>query len=74
MSSQRSNVKFMDFYRRVPLDLTETTSLGGLLSVFAGIFMVILFIVEFVGFLSHRTETMVVLDKSNDELVRFICR
>ncbi len=35
------------------------------------IFMVLLFIIEFVGFLSHNTETMVVLDQSNDQLVRY---
>lgn len=32
--------------------------------------MLVLFVVELVGFLSHTTETMVVLDPSNDQLVR----
>ena len=32
--------------------------------------MLVLFLVELVGFMSHTTETMVVLDPSNNDTVR----
>lgn len=57
-------------YRRVPADLTETTSLGGLFSIVAGVFMAILCVVEIISFMSHTTETMVVLDQSHDQMIR----
>jgi hypothetical protein len=33
MATQKS--RLIDFYRKIPTDLTEATSLGGLLSIFA---------------------------------------
>jgi len=35
-SSRGGGVKSVDLFRRVPTDLTEATSLGGLLSICAG--------------------------------------
>ncbi|GAB5032688.1 rab7 family, partial [Nannochloropsis oceanica] len=70
MATQRSGAKGMDLYRRVPADLTETTSLGGLFSIVAGVFMAILCVVEIISFMSHTTETMVVLDQSHDQMIR----
>jgi hypothetical protein len=45
-------------------------SLTELASASCRVFMLVLFIVELVSFMSHSTETMVVLDPSNDQMVR----
>ena len=60
----------MDFFRKIPADLTETTITGAALSVAACIFMGVLFIVEFYAFLSTTVETGVMLDTNSDTLLR----
>jgi len=62
--------KLFDFYRRIPADLTEKTIHGGILSIFAIIFMSILFIVEFAAFMSYEIETQVMLDSSTDSQLK----
>ena len=60
----------MDFFRKIPADLTETTITGAALSVAACIFMGVLFIVELYAFLSTTVETGVMLDTNSDTLLR----
>jgi len=65
-----SGLKMMDFFRKIPADLTETTMTGAALSVAACIFMGVLFIVELYAFLSTTVETGVMLDTNSDTLLR----
>jgi protein disulfide-isomerase-like protein len=65
-----SGLKMMDFFRKIPADLTETTITGAALSVAACIFMGVLFIVELYAFLSTTVETGVMLDTNSDTLLR----
>mmetsp|Transcript_21024 Transcript_21024/g.66042 ORF Transcript_21024/g.66042 Transcript_21024/m.66042 type:complete len:463 (+) Transcript_21024:340-1728(+) len=63
-------LKMVDFFRKIPTDLTEATTLGAALSVASGVFMVILFCVELWAFLSTTIETGVTLDTNSETLLR----
>jgi len=65
-----SKLKEMDFYRKIPKDLTETSVHGAALSLCACIFMLVLFIAELWAFLSTTVVTNVVLDPNSDPLIR----
>jgi len=65
-----SRLKDFDFYRKIPKDLTETSTLSSILSVCAAIFMLILFIAEFWSFMTLRFSTNIVLDPNTDNLLR----
>ena len=65
-----SKIKDMDFYRKIPKDLTETSAHGAVLSICACIFMLVLFVAELWAFLSTSVVTNVVLDPNNDPLIR----
>lgn len=62
--------KDFDFYRKIPKDLTETTSHGTVLSVCASIFMLVLFIAELWAFLSTQITTNIVIDPNTESLLR----
>ena len=62
--------KDIDFYRKIPKDLTESTSHGSCLSLCASIFMLVLFVAELWSFLSLQTITNVVIDPNTDSLLR----
>ena len=62
--------KDYDFYRKIPKDLTETTTHGSVLSLCASLFMLVLFIAELWAFLSQQTITNVVIDPNTDSLLR----
>mmetsp|Transcript_23615 Transcript_23615/g.93623 ORF Transcript_23615/g.93623 Transcript_23615/m.93623 type:complete len:469 (+) Transcript_23615:355-1761(+) len=63
-------LKMVDFFRKIPADLTEATVVGATLSVAAGVFMAILFFVELWAFLSTTIETGVMLDTNAETLLR----
>jgi len=60
----------IDFYRRIPKDLTETSLHGSILSICAAFFMLILFVAELWAFLSPATITNVVVDPNAESLLR----
>lgn len=62
--------KEYDLYRKIPKDLTETTTHGTILSICASMFMLVLFIAEFWAFLSLHITTNIVLDPNTDSLLR----
>mmetsp|Transcript_18103 Transcript_18103/g.23814 ORF Transcript_18103/g.23814 Transcript_18103/m.23814 type:complete len:461 (-) Transcript_18103:301-1683(-) len=62
--------KGIDFYRKIPVDLTESTALGAFFSITAIIFMIGLFFVELWAFLSSSLDTSVILDSSQDAKLR----
>jgi len=65
-----SGLKMVDFFRKIPADLTEATMVGATLSITAGVFMAILFLVELWAFLSTTIETGVMLDTNAETLLR----
>lgn len=58
----RSGVSSIDFYRRVPKDLTEATTLGAFMSVCAMLLMALLFSAETFAFAKTKIYTEIALD------------
>jgi len=61
-----SKIKAIDFYRKVPRDLTEATVFGSMMSMLAAFLMVSLFFFELHDFLNVRTESSIIVDRSVD--------
>ncbi|CAI8592997.1 unnamed protein product [Vicia faba] len=59
-------IKSVDFYRKIPRDLTEASLSGAGLSIVAALTMVFLFGMELSEYLSVSTSTSVIIDKSSD--------
>ena len=54
----------LDFYIKIPSDLTEVTMHGSVMSMFAAAFMSLLFIVELNAFMSSNLVTKVAMDNN----------
>ncbi|KAL3823291.1 hypothetical protein ACHAXA_003439 [Cyclostephanos tholiformis] len=67
---KRGAVSSMDFYRRVPKDLTEATSLGAFMSICAVVVMVVLFLSETIAFARTAMETSIALDENDQPQIR----
>mmetsp|Transcript_11942 Transcript_11942/g.16422 ORF Transcript_11942/g.16422 Transcript_11942/m.16422 type:complete len:464 (-) Transcript_11942:1762-3153(-) len=65
-----SKLKEFDLYRRIPKDLTETTTHGSILSLCAAVFMLVLFVAELLAFLSLQVSTNIVIDPNVDSLLK----
>lgn len=61
-----SKLKAVDFYRKIPRDLTEASLSGAGLSILAALAMMILFGMEFSYYLAVNTTTTVIVDRSSD--------
>lgn len=61
-----SKLKSVDFYRKIPRDLTEASLSGAGLSIIAAFAMIFLFGMELSTYMSLSTSTSVVVDKSPD--------
>ncbi|XP_073281308.1 protein disulfide isomerase-like 5-4 [Primulina huaijiensis] len=61
-----SKIKSVDFYRKIPRDLTEASLSGAGLSIVAAFCMMLLFGMELNDYLRVSTSTSVVVDKSSD--------
>lgn len=59
-----------DFFRKVQDEVTYGTSTGGGLSLFAAVFLFMLFVLEFNSYLSVQRETAVTMDTSTDTKLR----
>ncbi|XP_057461600.1 protein disulfide isomerase-like 5-4 isoform X1 [Actinidia eriantha] len=59
-------LKSMDFYRKIPRDLTEASLSGAGLSIIAAFAMIFLFGMELSNYLTVSTATSVIVDKSSD--------
>jgi len=66
----KSSWRILDFYRKIPQDLTETTRSGQCLSVCTVIFILLLFGAELSAFLNRSAETSLVLDPNEDLKLR----
>ena len=60
----------IDFYRRVPRDLTESTMLGIVMSIIAFILIVVLFFSETIAFARSSIVTSLIVDESIDSQLR----
>eukprot|EP00775_Hariotina_reticulata_P009534 gene9534-9698_t len=66
-----SRLKSVDFYKKIPSDLTEATLTGAWISIVAAIVMVMLLVLELSSFLSTQTTTELVVDRSaQNELLK----
>ncbi|KAL3508524.1 hypothetical protein ACH5RR_027925 [Cinchona calisaya] len=61
-----SKLKSVDFYRKIPRDLTEASLSGAGLSIIAAFSMIFLFGMELNDYLTVSTSTSVVIDNSSD--------
>ncbi|KAH7544328.1 hypothetical protein ACOSP7_030489 [Xanthoceras sorbifolium] len=61
-----SKIKSVDFYRKIPRDLTEASLSGAGLSIIAALAMMFLFGMELNNYLTVTTSTAVVVDRSTD--------
>ncbi|KAH9308015.1 hypothetical protein KI387_035926, partial [Taxus chinensis] len=61
-----SKIKSLDFYRKIPRDLTEASLSGAGLSIIAALSMIFLFGMELNNYLSVSTTTNVIVDRSLD--------
>ncbi|KAF3453511.1 hypothetical protein FNV43_RR03951 [Rhamnella rubrinervis] len=61
-----SKIKSVDFYRKIPRDLTEASLSGAGLSIVAALCMMFLFGMELNDYLTISTSTSVIVDKSTD--------
>ncbi|XP_059664724.1 protein disulfide isomerase-like 5-4 [Cornus florida] len=59
-------LKSVDFYRKIPRDLTEASLSGAGLSILAALSMMFLFGMELNNYLTVSTSTSVIVDKSSD--------
>ncbi|XP_076918511.1 protein disulfide isomerase-like 5-4 [Bidens hawaiensis] len=62
-----AKIKSVDFYRKIPRDLTEASLSGAGLSVLAALAMMFLFGMELHNYLSISTTTSIIVDRSPDE-------
>ncbi|RWR85117.1 Thioredoxin-like protein fold [Cinnamomum micranthum f. kanehirae] len=61
-----SKIKSVDFYRKIPRDLTEASLSGAGLSIIAALSMMFLFGMELNHYLTVSTSTSVIVDRSSD--------
>lgn len=61
-----TRIKSVDFYRKIPRDLTEASLSGAGLSILAALSMIFLFGMELNDYLRVSTSTSIVVDKSSD--------
>ncbi|GBF88082.1 disulfide-isomerase [Raphidocelis subcapitata] len=66
-----SRLRAVDFYKKVPLELTEATLTGAWLSMAAAVLMATLLVLEFAAYLRVQTVSELVVDRSHsNELVK----
>ncbi|XP_011016678.1 PREDICTED: protein disulfide isomerase-like 5-4 [Populus euphratica] len=61
-----NKLKSVDFYRKIPRDLTEASLSGAGLSIVAALAMMFLFGMELNSYLTVNTSTSVIVDNSSD--------
>mmetsp|Transcript_11030 Transcript_11030/g.14536 ORF Transcript_11030/g.14536 Transcript_11030/m.14536 type:complete len:482 (+) Transcript_11030:149-1594(+) len=67
---RRQALSSVDFYRRVPQDLTEATTLGAIMSIAAMVVMAILFFSETAAFITTKIATSITLDENEEPQIR----
>lgn len=64
MMRLKSTIKSLDFFKKLPSDLTEATLTGAWISILATFVMAFLFGMEFYAFMSTTTQTSLLVDRS----------
>jgi len=67
---RRSAMSSVDFYRHVPRDLTEATSLGAIMSLCAMFLMAVLFFAETLAFARTRVATEIAIDNNAEPQIQ----
>jgi protein disulfide-isomerase-like protein len=62
--------KDLDFYRKIPKDLTEASTHGSIISLCAAVFMLVLFVAELWAFLSTSITTNIIVDQNMENQLR----
>jgi len=70
MQPNRNGLSGVDFFRRIPTDLTEATSLGAIMSILCLLTMLTLFTTELLSFLTSDLSTQVSLDTVDANQIR----
>eukprot|EP00736_Rhodelphis_marinus_P007490 Rmarinus@m.8495 len=70
MNSVASRLRSVDFYRKIPRDLTEATLGGAAISLCALLLMVFLFGMEFADYMTVRTNYQMIVDQSSEEMFK----
>ncbi len=65
-----ARIKDFDLYRKIPKDLTESSTVSTILSLCAALFMLVLFVAELWAFLTIHYETNIIIDPGTDSLLR----
>eukprot|EP01042_Synura_sphagnicola_P036236 gene36236-46361_t len=65
-----ARLKDFDLYRKIPKDLTETSTLSTGLSMCAAVFMLILFVAELWAYLTLNISSNIVIDPNTENLLR----
>lgn len=60
----------LDLYPKIPTDLSQSTVMGGWLSTFTGVVMLLLFQMELFSFMAAPIESQVVVDNVDETKVR----
>ena len=70
ISKMLSKIRELDFYRRIPKDLTEASVHGSILSICAAFFMFTLFVAELWAYLTVDYVSNVIVDPTVDAMLR----
>eukprot|EP00518_Triparma_eleuthera_P001897 CAMPEP_0182454244 /NCGR_PEP_ID=MMETSP1319-20130603/968_1 /TAXON_ID=172717 /ORGANISM="Bolidomonas pacifica, Strain RCC208" /LENGTH=274 /DNA_ID=CAMNT_0024652245 /DNA_START=9 /DNA_END=830 /DNA_ORIENTATION=+ len=70
MNRPNSGLAGLDFFRRIPTDLTEATSLGAIMSILCLVTMFLLFTSELLAFMTTDVTTTVAMDTHLDKTLR----
>ena len=62
----KSRFKSVDFYRKIPKDMTEGTVPGSVISMFASVIIAMLLVSEISSYMTPQFNTKVVVDRSQD--------
>ena len=60
------SLRSFDIYRKVPRDLTEPSTMGGVLSLFAGTILLMLTLLEVYNFMGYTYVDTITVDHSED--------
>ena len=68
-----SRLRSVDFYKKIPSDLTEATLTGAWLSIAASVIMALLLVLELAAFLRVQTVSELVVDRSPSNELLKVC-
>ena len=64
-----TRIRAVDFYRRVPKDLTEASVAGGITSLLAIVILLVLIVTQTLNYLAIQRQTDIIVDTSEDAIL-----